>query len=108
MKADVLNTIYSWCCRELGQGIRFEVYKQVTFLYHRQTYHHDFDTQTPALFTQMNTYVVIFFTGAEDKTTIVSPYSVQHWVIWRLTSTLDEAEEPISWKAKNFKFNWTR
>lgn len=104
MKADVLNTIYSWCCRELGQGIRFEVYKQFTFLYHRQTHHHDFDTQTPALLTRMNTYVVFFFfTGAEDKTTIVSPYSVQHWVIWRLTSTLDEAEEPIPRKLESKK-----
>ena len=36
-------------------------------------HHHDFDTQTPpALFTQMNTYeVIFFFTGAEDKTTSV-------------------------------------
>ena len=52
----------------------------------------------------MNTYVVIFFfTGAEDKTTIVSPYSVQHWVIWRLTSTLDEAEEPIPGKLESKK-----
>lgn len=103
MKADVLNTIYSWCCRELGQGIRFEVYKQVTFLYHRQTYHHDFDTQTPALFTHC-----LLVLKTKQQITIVSPYSVQHWVIWRLTSTLDEAEEPISWKAKNVKFNWTR
>jgi len=72
VKADVLNTIYS-CCRELGQGIRFEVYRQFTFLYHGQMHHHDFDTQTPpALFTQMNTYeVIFFFTGAEDKTTSV-------------------------------------